>query len=188
MREVMEIVGGRLEVTQLKMDLPEPQGEPQDIAIAKCVAAAEEAPGAVMVEDTCLCFNALNGLPGPYVKWFLQKIGHAGLNNLLAGYEDKSAYTLCVMAYFDKTCMDEPILFEGRTEGKIVPARGQNYTNLVNFEPIFEPEGFDLTYAQMSSGMKNSISHRGRATTKLVDYLLKRNVLYRLLCLRNRYI
>lgn len=40
-----------------------------------------------MVEDTSLCFNALQGLPGPYIKWFLDKLGHDGLNRLLAGYE-----------------------------------------------------------------------------------------------------
>ena len=46
----------------------------------------------MLVEDTSLHFNALNGLPGPYIKWFLDKIGHVGLNNLLAAYTDKSAY------------------------------------------------------------------------------------------------
>lgn len=54
---------------------------------------------AVMVEDTCLCFNALQGLPGPYIKWFLQKLGHDGLNRMLAGFDDKTAYALCVFAY-----------------------------------------------------------------------------------------
>jgi inosine/xanthosine triphosphate pyrophosphatase family protein len=38
-------------------------------------------------QDTCLCFEALKGLPGPYIKWFLDKLGLDGLNNLLAGYE-----------------------------------------------------------------------------------------------------
>ena len=53
---------------------------------------AKEVGTAVLVEDTSLHFNALNGLPGPYIKWFLDKIGHVGLNNLLAAYTDKSAY------------------------------------------------------------------------------------------------
>lgn len=38
-----------------------------------------------MVEDTSLCYNALGGLPGVYIKWFLEKLGHDGLNKLLAG-------------------------------------------------------------------------------------------------------
>ncbi|KAJ1427983.1 Inosine triphosphate pyrophosphatase-like [Sesbania bispinosa] len=55
----------------------------------------------VLVEDTCLCFNSMKGLPGPgpYIKWFLQKIGHEGFNNLLMAYDDKSAYALCVFSF-----------------------------------------------------------------------------------------
>jgi inosine triphosphate pyrophosphatase len=52
-----------------------------------------------MVEDTCLCFNALQGLPGPYIKWFLGKLGHDGLNRMLHGFEDKTAYAQCTFAY-----------------------------------------------------------------------------------------
>ena len=44
------------------------------------------------MEDTCLCFNALKGLLGPYIKWFLEKIVHEVLKNVLVAYEDKSAY------------------------------------------------------------------------------------------------
>jgi inosine triphosphate pyrophosphatase len=54
------------------------QGEPNDIATEKCRLAALQVGGAVMVEDTGLCFNALQGLPGPYIKWFLDKLGHEG--------------------------------------------------------------------------------------------------------------
>jgi inosine/xanthosine triphosphate pyrophosphatase family protein len=39
--------------------------------------------GPALVEDTSLCFNALGGLPGVYIKWFLQKLGHDGLNRML---------------------------------------------------------------------------------------------------------
>lgn len=52
-----------------------------------------------MVEDTCLCFEALKGLPGPYIKWFVQKVGLEGLNAMLEGFEDKRAYALCIFAY-----------------------------------------------------------------------------------------
>lgn len=61
------------ELTNAKIDLPELQGEPEDIAREKCRLAAEAVGGPVMCEDTCLCFNKLGGLPGPYIKWFLEK-------------------------------------------------------------------------------------------------------------------
>jgi inosine triphosphate pyrophosphatase len=60
---------------------------------------------------------------GNCIQWFLDKTGHEGLNNLLAAYEDKSAYAQCVFSF----CLGPghtPIVFSGRTEGKIVPARG----------------------------------------------------------------
>jgi len=56
-------------------------------------------------------------------KYFLQALGHEGLNKMLAAYEDKTAFAVCTFAY----CAgpgQEPILFQGRTQGKIVPARG----------------------------------------------------------------
>lgn len=55
--------------------------------------------GAVVVEDTCLCFEAYKGLPGAYIKWFLAKIGLEGLNKMLAAFDDKRAYALCSFAF-----------------------------------------------------------------------------------------
>lgn len=77
----------------------------------------------VVVEDTSLCFNALKGLPGPYIKWFLLKLGHEGLNNMLAAYTDKTGYALCMLSVFSRDS-NEVQIFEGKTDGKIVQARG----------------------------------------------------------------
>lgn len=156
-------------VDSVKLDLPELQGEPEDIAKEKCRLAALEVKEAVICEDTCLCFNALNGLPGPYVKWFLQKVGHEGLNKMLVGFEDKSAYAQCTFAYTPGPEYD-PLVFIGRTDGTIVPARGPSE---FGWDPIFEPLGFNETYAEMDKVLKNTISHRYRALDKLRDYLLE---------------
>lgn len=62
-------------------------------------------------------------------------------------------------------------MFEGRTDGRIVPARGpRNF----GWDPIFEPEGFSQTYAEMDKDTKNAISHRYRALDKLRAYLLEK--------------
>jgi len=158
------------EVTSQKVDLPELQGaSPQEIAREKCKLAAQTVNGPVMVEDTCLCYNALQGLPGPYIKWFLDKLGHDGLNKLLAGYEDKSAYALCIFALSaGNGC--EPRLFEGRTDGRIVAARGPTD---FGWDPVFEPmEGSGKTFAEMEKVDKNAISHRGRALGALRSWLV----------------
>jgi inosine triphosphate pyrophosphatase len=60
---------------------------------------------------------------GPYVKWFLAKIGPAGLTDLLSRWEDKSAYALCLFAYSEGVG-EEIHIFSGRTEGVIVTPRG----------------------------------------------------------------
>eukprot|EP00828_Plagiopyla_frontata_P018747 TRINITY_DN239_c0_g1_i2.p1 TRINITY_DN239_c0_g1~~TRINITY_DN239_c0_g1_i2.p1 ORF type:complete len:122 (-),score=23.08 TRINITY_DN239_c0_g1_i2:93-458(-) len=115
-------------------------------------------------------YNALKGLPGPYIKWFLEKLGHEGLNKLLAGYEDKSAYAQCIFAYVAEG-MKEPVVFVGQTQGKIVTARGPNS---FGWDPIFEPEGYDQTYSELSKEIKNKISHRYKALAALIEYFQKK--------------
>ncbi len=69
LKEVQQVLGTFLNVQSKKVDLPELQGEPEEIAVEKCKLAAVEVGGPCITEDTCLCFNALGGLPGPYIKW-----------------------------------------------------------------------------------------------------------------------
>ena len=66
LEEFIAIVGKDFpfEVISKKIDLPEYQGSPQEICIEKCREAAKILEGPVIVEDTCLCFNAMGGLPG----------------------------------------------------------------------------------------------------------------------------
>ncbi|KAG7384558.1 hypothetical protein PHYPSEUDO_002458 [Phytophthora pseudosyringae] len=170
LKEVVAILGADFpfELRNQAVDLPELQGEPADIAKEKCRLAAQQVQGAVLVEDTSLCFNALKGLPGPYIKWFLEKTGHDGLNNMLAAYEDKSAYAQCIFAYAPTGA--EPQVFIGQTHGKIVPARGPT---TFGWDPVFQPDGFDQTYAEMEKATKNQISHRYKALEALRAHLVK---------------
>ncbi|CAG8519523.1 5595_t:CDS:2 [Paraglomus brasilianum] len=169
--EVRAIIGSAVELTSQKLDLTEIQGTTQEVSSDKCRRAAELLGIPVITEDTSLCFNAMGGLPGPYIKWFLDKLGHDGLNNMLAGFNDKSAYALCTFAY-SAGPGTEPILFEGRTDGKIVPPRGPKD---FGWDPIFQPDGFEQTYAEMSKTVKNSISHRYKALEKLKSHFINTN-------------
>ena len=113
-----------------------------------------------------LCFNALQGLPGVYIKWFLEKLGHDGLNKMLVGFDDKTAYAQCIFAYCDEA--GETSVFVGRTSGRIVPARGDN---AFGWDPVFQPdESGGLTYAEMTPAAKDAISHRGRALQKVREF------------------
>ena len=176
LQEVQKIMGDAIPLVNQKIDLPELQGTPEEVSRQKCMLAAKEVNGPVMVEDTSLCFNALNGLPGVYIKWFLEGIGHEGLNNLLAAYPDKSAYAQTIFA-FARDADAEPVLFLGRTEGRIVPARGPLD---FGWDPVFEPDATEgeggvsyaggKTYAEMDKDVKNAISHRGRSLAKVKEF------------------
>uniref|UniRef100_A0A0V0J8F0 Inosine triphosphate pyrophosphatase n=1 Tax=Schistocephalus solidus TaxID=70667 RepID=A0A0V0J8F0_SCHSO len=80
LRETLEILGEQYSTLfkSLDIDLPEYQGTAEEIAILKCRFAAEQIDGPVLVEDTGLGFDALKGLPGPYIKWFLKAVGAEG--------------------------------------------------------------------------------------------------------------
>mmetsp|Transcript_11724 Transcript_11724/g.17763 ORF Transcript_11724/g.17763 Transcript_11724/m.17763 type:complete len:631 (+) Transcript_11724:59-1951(+) len=179
LEEVMQILGCDdsspdafpYRIVSRKLDLPELQGSPEEVSKEKCRLAAEQIKGPVIVEDTSLCFNALGGLPGVYIKWFLEKTGHEGLNNLLMGYEDKTAYAQCIFSfsYGPGKTTDEPLLFVGRCHGQIVPARGPN---AFGWDPIFQPDGYSETYAEMASTVKNTISHRYRSLCALKDFFI----------------
>ena len=158
------------QILNQKIDLPELQGDVLEIAREKCALAAKEVGSAVITEDTSLCFNALQDMPGPYIKWFLDRCGHTGLNDMISFSEDKSGYAQTVVGF----CLgpgNDVVVFDGRTKGTIVPARGPLD---FGWDPIFQPdEGSGLTYAEMSKENKDAISHRSRAFSKLRDYLLQ---------------
>ena len=150
------------------LDLPELQGEPSYIATEKCRLASLEINGPVLIEDTSLCFNAFGGLPGPYIKWFLDKIGLDGLNKLLLGYQDKSAYAQTIFAFTEGRYL--PIhLFIGKVDGKIVPARGKMG---FGWDAIFQPncDNCNETFGEMEQSKKNKISHRYLALQKAKEY------------------
>eukprot|EP00761_Pharyngomonas_kirbyi_P007623 gb/GECH01007633.1/.p1 GENE.gb/GECH01007633.1/~~gb/GECH01007633.1/.p1 ORF type:complete len:197 (+),score=42.45 gb/GECH01007633.1/:1-591(+) len=170
LREVQQILGDHFNIVSHKVDLPELQGEPQGITREKCERAKEAIKGPVFVEDTGLCFNALQGLPGPYIKWFLDKIGHDGLNKMLNGFDDKTAYALCTVAFSPGSGGDIHV-FSGHTNGRIVPARqGENG---FGWDPIFEAEDTGKTYSEMDKEEKNAISHRYRAMAALREFLVQ---------------
>ncbi|XP_066261770.1 inosine triphosphate pyrophosphatase [Euwallacea similis] len=169
LEELVAILGTTFprEVISKKLDLPELQGEIDEICIKKAKTAYKQIGGPVLVEDTCLCFNALKGLPGPYIKWFLEKIGPEGLYTMLAGFEDKTAQAVCTFAYHPGEEEAEVLLFQGKTDGEIVIPRGPRD---FGWDPCFQPTGYTVTYAEMPKTEKNKISHRFKALDKLKSY------------------
>ncbi|KOB78148.1 Inosine triphosphate pyrophosphatase [Operophtera brumata] len=170
LEELRAILGSNFPVQIIShdLDLPELQGEIDEVSIKKCQEAARRMKTRVLIEDTSLCFNALGGLPGPYIKWFLKKLQPEGLHQMLAGWEDKSAVAVSTFAYCDGNCEDlDVILFQGETNGKIVAPRG---TRDFGWDCVFQPDGYEETYAELPKGQKNLISHRYKALEKMMKY------------------
>ena len=150
------------------IDLPEYQGTPHEICTEKCREAYRKMGGPVIVEDTSLCFNALGGMPGPYIKWFLSALGPDGLPRLLLDFNDKTASAICIFGYAES--QENIQQFEGRTDGQKVFPRG---TNDFRWDPIFLPDQHSKTYGEMNHDEKNMISHRSGALRKLKEFVLK---------------
>jgi inosine triphosphate pyrophosphatase len=140
------------------------------VARSKCAAAVKETGSAVIVEVTGLCFNALNGLPGPYTQTFLDACGVLGLLKMVSAFDDQSAYARTVVCFCPGPGYDI-VFFDGRSNGLVVPPRGGNG---FSFDLIFQPsDGGDKTYAEMNLEEKDAVSHRARALSQLYSYLRK---------------
>lgn len=148
---------------QLERDLTEIQEiDAHKIIAAKLFEARTHHGNTFMVEDTSLYFDAMNGLPGPLIKWFMKTIGNEGLYKLAQAFGNFGAQAKTVIGYVDERGKIE--FFEGSVRGTIVEPRGKSD---FGWDPIFMPEGQQKTFAEMSAEEKNEVSHRGIAIRKL---------------------
>jgi len=183
LQEVRQILGERFEVVGLKdigchEDIPENAETLEGNALAKARYVKEHYGLDCFADDTGLEVTALGGAPGVhtarYAELFSEGITHdsnANMALLLHNLEkksDRSARFRTVIALIYK---GEEHLFEGVCEGEILSER--HGTEGFGYDPVFRPTGFDRCFAQMSAEEKNAISHRGRATQKLAEFLRK---------------
>jgi XTP/dITP diphosphohydrolase len=166
-REVEAILG--IELERAAPDVPEVQAlDFAEVAARKAIDAYEALgapPRPVLVEDSGLVIWAWNGLPGALTKWFLSSVGYGGILRMLRG-EDRRARAVCAVAGADNR--GQVRVFQGEVRGEISPEpRGEGG---FGWDPIFVPEGCELTYAQMGEA-KNEDSHRARAFRQVRGWL-----------------
>lgn len=153
-------------VEQLDIDLPEIQDiDARNIIKAKLLEALKHKKGEFIVEDTSLYLDCLNGLPGPLIKWFLKGIGNEGLANIVKKLGNSKAEAKTIIGYAKNS--NEIFFFEGVISGAIVSLRGQAG---FGWDPIFQPDNFDKTFAEMTLEEKNSVSMRKIALEKLKEF------------------
>ena len=174
-REMIEPLGIELK-TYKDIDIPDVEETGTTFAensLLKSSKIAEITGIACIADDSGLCVDALNGAPGVYsARYAPDRDFDKGMEKLLAEISksrnlDRSAHFSCVisLAYPD----GKYELFEGRINGKI--AEQKQGTGGFGYDPIFIPEGYDKSFAELGNEIKNKISHRGRAMQKLSQYL-----------------
>lgn len=155
------------DIKQLNIELAEIQEtDAEKIVAEKLKQAFAHHSGEFIVEDTSLYLDCINGLPGPLIKWFLQKLGSRGLYKLTNKLGNNRASAKTIIGYAkDKNNIH---FFTGEIKGQIVSPKGDKS---FGWNDIFMPEGFNKTFSEMSLKEKNSISMRGIAVYKLRQFL-----------------
>lgn len=162
-REFKSILDVSLE--RKNLDLEEIQSVDVDEVVRhKLRQAYEFLKEPLIVEDTGLFIEDLNGLPGALVRFFLERMGNEGICSIVG--DNRKAHAETCIGY--KDAKDERI-FKGKLEGRIVdkPRGNKGF----GWGPTFLPEREDLTFGEMEKEKKNSLSMRKRAIKKLEKYL-----------------
>ena len=173
-RELAEILENRFQlITAGDLGLPEPE-EPESTfvgnALVKARAAADASGLPALADDSGLSIAALEGAPGVHsARWagpdrdFAAAMGKVEARLDEIGGDDVSAWFTCALAL---AWPDGPaVVVEGRIDGTLTfPPRG---TRGFGYDPIFVPEGGDLTFGEMEPAKKDAMSHRARAFAKL---------------------
>lgn len=154
-------LGADLEAVEL--DLPEIQSlDLIEVLRAKADEAWRQIGRPLVIEDVSLELQALNGFPGPLVKWMLQALGAEGLARAAHTLGDTRALARCGLLYRDAGRI---VAAEGITEGELIlPGRG---VHGFGWDPVFLPDGETRTFAELTGKEKDAVSHRGRAWREL---------------------
>ena len=177
-REMLE--GSGIEIVSLADigchdDIPETSDTLEGNALQKARYIHEKYKMSCFADDTGLEVDALGGAPGVYSARYAGGEGHnseANMAKLLANLEDKAdrrARFRTVVALILDEEQGREELFEGIVTGEIIRERrgGEGF----GYDPVFSPDGYDRTFAELGHEVKNKISHRAKAVAKLVDYL-----------------
>lgn len=168
------------------MDIPETGNTLEENALQKAQYVYDHYHVSCFADDTGLEVEALDGAPGVHSARYAEGTDHDSEANMakllreLDGKENRQARFRTVICYIEKqdvcpcgcTSIKKIHQFEGIVNGHI--ATEKHGTEGFGYDPIFVPEGYDKSFAELGEEIKNGISHRARAVAKLVEYL-KRN-------------
>lgn len=174
--EIAQMLGDQFELVSLEQlgcfeELAETQNTLEGNSLQKAAYVYEHHQVPVFADDTGLEVTALNGEPGVYSARYagLERDAQKNMDKVLKGLEgveDRSARFRTVITYIEN---NKQYQFEGVVEGEII--RRPTGSGGFGYDPIFQPNGYDLTFGELSSAIKNQISHRKRAFDRLINFL-----------------
>lgn len=173
--EVRMILGDHYVVQSLKEagfegDIPETHETLEENSLEKATYVFQEIGIPVFSDDSGLEIQALSGRPGVHSAHYSgTRDADANMNKVLQELndtEERGAQFRTVITYYDG---EESRQFEGIVSGSI--AKSRTGADGFGYDPIFIPDGYATSFAEMSAELKNSMSHRKRAIEKLVDFL-----------------
>lgn len=184
--EAQAIVGTNMNLVSLReagidIDVEETGTTFESNALLKAQAVFELTGMPCVADDSGLCVNALNGAPGVYsARYGGEPVNHAKNNEKLLsemqGVQDRRAQfktVLCVVGLPKMlgggSELYEPLFFEGVVAGEILTV--MNGAEGFGYDPLFRPEGYEQTFAEMLAEQKNALSHRGKAFFELMRFL-----------------
>jgi non-canonical purine NTP pyrophosphatase (RdgB/HAM1 family) len=177
--EVRKMLGDRFELLSLNDigchdDIPETGQTLTDNALMKAQWVWDRYHVNCFADDTGLEVEALGGAPGVYSARYAGGVGHdseANMAKLLSELKDKDNRQAQFRTIFALIIDGQVTTFEGICRGEIIRERrgGEGF----GYDPIFQPEGYTETFAEMGVDVKNLISHRALATQKLCEFLKK---------------
>ena len=179
LEEIRAILGDKVEILSLNdinchADIQETADTLQGNAALKAQYIYENYGLDCFADDTGLEVEALNGAPGIYSARYAGGEGHdseANMKKLLSEMQDKENRKARFRTVICLIEGGEEHFFEGIVNGSIIRERkgGAGF----GYDPVFMPDGYSETFAEMGNDEKNKISHRARAVQKLCEYLNK---------------
>ncbi len=177
LEEVAAILGDNYEVLSLReigcdADIPETADTFAGNALQKAQYVKEHYGYDCFADDSGLEVDMLDGAPGIYSARYSGGGAEANMDKLLLNLKGKSNRGAQFRTVIALLIGDETEIFEGVVRGTIIEERRGD--GGFGYDPIFVPEGYDLTFAQLGSVVKNGISHRAKAVKQLAQYLNSR--------------
>ena len=158
----------KIGISMVKLEYEEIQADSTEyISNDSCKKLVNVVDSPYFIDDTGLYIEDLNGFPGPYASYVQETLGNKNIIKLASG--SRAYFKTVISFYYEKVYQ-----FTGILNGKI--SGEEKGENKFGYDPIFIPENYNKTLAEVTLEEKNRISHRSRAINNFISFLIENNI------------